>query len=161
LAGLRWCDIDLAVATVRILNQPNADGSLRPTKSRHQRVVDIDADTVKMLKRHRAYSEAIAGECGEMITEECFTFSPEPGNRLPYRVDGLTQRWARLRKSTGINCRLHDLRHAQATALLAQGISPVVGAQRLGQTVEVFLATYGHSDDEQNKRAANAGGLHR
>jgi integrase len=161
LAGLRWGDLVLKTAKVRIVHQPNSDGTLRQTKNGWQRVIGIDADTVGMLERHRAYCGAIAAECEATVTDGCFVFSPEPGNRLPFRVDGLTSRWSRLRKTTGIKCRLHDLRHAQATTLLAQGISPVVGAERLGQTVEVFIATYGHSDSAQNERAAIAGGLRR
>jgi hypothetical protein len=36
-----------------------------------------------------------------------------------------------------------------------------VVAERLGMSVEVLHATYGHSDLEQNRRAATAGALRR
>ncbi len=159
LGGLRWHDIDLKNATVRIVHQADADGTLRPTKTRHQRMFEIDAGTVQMLKRHRSYCEAIAAACDSAITDGCFVFSAEPGNIIPYRVDGITQRFERLRTATGVLCRFHDLRHAAATTLLSAGVSPVVAAERLGMSVEVLLATYGHSDTAQNKRAALAGAL--
>jgi integrase len=161
LGGLRWCDIDLKNGTVRFKNQPpkTPEAKLRPTKTKLQRTIPIDADTVTMLKAHLAHCENIARACSATITDECFVFSPTAGNRQPYRLDGLTYRFAKLAKATGIKNRLHDVRHAQATTLLAQGISPVVVAERLGMTVEVLLSTYGHSDAEQEQRAAAAGAL--
>jgi len=163
LGGLRWCDIDVENGTVRFKNQApkTPEGKLRPTKTKLQRIIPIDVDTLTMLKTHLAYCEKIADECSATITDECFVFSPKAGNREPYRLDGLTYRFAKLAKTTGIKNRLHDVRHAQATTLLAQGISPVVVAERLGMTVEVLLSTYGHSDVEQEQRAAAAGALRR
>jgi integrase len=161
LGGLRWLDVDLKNATVRIVHQADADGTLRPTKTMHQRNVPIDVQTVDMLKRHRSYCVEIAAECGVDITNDSFVFSAEPGNTLPYRVDGITQRFERLRDATGVPCLFHDLRHAAATTLLSDAISPVVVAERLGMSVEVLLATYGHSDTEQNERAAAASALRR
>ena len=34
-------------------------GTLRPTKTRHQRIIGIDAGTAEMLEHHRSYCEAI------------------------------------------------------------------------------------------------------
>ena len=162
LAGLRWEDIDFVNATVRVVHQPgDADGELRPTKTKKQRYVPIDSDTAQMLHEHREYCDRVAAECGGEITGGCFVFSPIPGNTEPYRLDGISQRWDRLRKATGIKGRLHDQRHAQATKVLADGISPVVVAERLGMSVDVLMATYGHSDKAQERRAASAGALRR
>ena len=161
LGGLRWQDIDVENATVRIAHQAEPDGTLGPTKTRHQRIIRVDPETVQMLKGHRSYCEGIAAKCGTEITDSSFVFSAAPGNILPYRVDGITQRFERLRSATGVPCRFHDLRHAAATTLLSEGVSGVVAAERLGMSVEVLYATYGHSDMEQNKRAATASALRR
>lgn len=161
LAGLRWGDVDFVKGTARFAHQPNGDGTLRTTKNKRQRVVVLDRGTVRVLRRQRALCDQVAKKCAATINDECFVFSSVPGNAEPFRVDGLTWRFRRLAKSTGIKSRLHDLRHAQATSLLNSGISPVVAADRLGQSVEVLLSTYGHTDQVQEKRAAAAGALQR
>ena len=46
----------------------------------------------------------------------------------------------------------HDLRHHHASVLLPAGVSPALGAERLGQDVKTLMSTYAHvirNDDER------------
>lgn len=161
LAGLRWHDIDAAAATVRFQYQVDDVGALKKLKTHRGRTVDVDDETVQRLEEHREYCEEIAADCGGQLTGECFVFSPVPGSTEPFRKDGVTQRFDKLRTRAGVNCRLHDVRHAHATMLLDRGVPPHVVAERLGDTVEVVMSYYAHSDSGQRKKAAAAGALRR
>jgi len=162
LAGLRWCDVDLDNAVVRFEHQPGKDGELRPLKSKKGRSVFIDAETVEMLTVHKAYTEAIAEDCGGTIHDECFVFSNDPGNTAPYNLVGLSKRFMRLARNTGVKSRLHDLRHSAATRLLASGVPPQVVAARLGHSSPtITMAIYAHTDVVQDRRAADLGALTR
>ena len=58
----------------------------------------------------------------------------------------LTHQWVKLIRATGLPVRrLHDLRHAHATHLLASGIHPKVASERLGHSkVGITLDLYSH-----------------
>ena len=157
---MRWCDVDLENTSVRFVHQPDGAGGLGPLKNKLARTVLLDDDSVTMLRAHRDCCEQVAGECGGSLTKECFVFSPTPGNTEPFRTDGLTWRFRKLAAAVGVDARLHDLRHAQATTLLANGISPAAVAARLGHSSPaITLSIYAHSDTEQERRAAQAGRL--
>jgi integrase len=162
LAGLRWLDVDLDKGIVRFEHQPENDGTLVPLKNKRGRTVHIDDDTVVMLKEHQQLCEEVARKCDAKLTSKCFVFSPLPGNTDPYRKDGLTWRFRKLAETTGINNRLHDLRHAQATTLLANGVPAQVVAARLGHaSATITMAVYAHSDAVQERAAAELGALRR
>ncbi len=134
LAGLRWCDVDLVNASVRFVHQPDGARGFGPLKNKLARTVLLYEDTETMLRSHRDHCEQVAAECGDSLKDKSFVFSPTPGNTEAYRPDGLTWRFRQLAAAAGIYARLHDLRHAQATTLLASGISPAAVAARLGHS---------------------------
>ena len=160
LAGLRWCDVDEDGGTVRFQSQPDDDGDLHPLKNKRGRTVYVDDATVTILREHRAHCERIAQTCGGTLTDKCFVGSPIPGGTEPFLPKGLTNRFRTLREATGIECRLHDLRHAKASSLLIQGVSPAVVAERLGHSSPtITLAIYAHSNADAARIAAAKGGL--
>jgi integrase len=58
----------------------------------------------------------------------------------------ISQHWARTIRKTGLaHLRFHDLRHAHATHLLANGVHPKVASERLGHSrVGITLDLYSH-----------------
>jgi integrase len=58
----------------------------------------------------------------------------------------VSQHWARTIRTTGLaHLRFHDLRHAHATHLLANGVHPKVASERLGHSkVGITLDLYSH-----------------
>ena len=52
--------------------------------------------------------------------------------------------------------RLHDLRHTTASLLHSRGVPPVVCANYLGHTTEVYLRTYAHLYREDEDAAATS-----
>ena len=72
--------------------------------------------------------------------------SDAPDGRRPWRPNRLTQAFARLRSPLGLEgVRLHDLRHFQATVLIAAGVDVRTVAGRLGHadpstTLRIYAA---------------------
>jgi integrase len=64
----------------------------------------------------------------------------------PLQPNSLTHEWVRLIGQTSLpRLRLHDLRHAHATHLLAAGINPKIASERLGHSkVGITLDLYSH-----------------
>jgi integrase len=58
----------------------------------------------------------------------------------------ISQHWARTIRTTKLaHLRFHDLRHAHATHLLANGVHPKVASERLGHSkVGITLDLYSH-----------------
>ena len=83
-----------------------------------------------------------------------FVICKEDGT--PYRPDSLTQKWERFTERNNLpHIKLHGLRHTNATALIAAGISPKVVQQRLGHAdVSITLNTYTHVLPSMDKEAA-------
>lgn len=64
----------------------------------------------------------------------------------PLQPNSLTIYWARLIAGTALpRIRFHDLRHAHATHMLANGVHPKVASERLGHSkVGITLDLYSH-----------------
>ena len=83
-------------------------------------------------------------------------------NGEPFHPDSITQRWERfIAKHHLPSIRLHDLRHSNATALIAAGVSPKIVQHRLGHAnVNITLNTYTHvlpsMDDDAAEKLDNA-----
>lgn len=150
LTGLRWEDVDLDAATVRIrrsiVTVPGAAQVERPTKtgSKGHRTVSIDLPTVAALRRHLngQRAQALAGG----LPAPVWVFSGDGGS-TPHRTDHWSRRFLRLRRHCGVpeTVRLHDLRHFVATQLLNDGEAPATVAGMLGHsTVATTLRVYAH-----------------
>lgn len=140
ILGLHWSDIDFDKATLMIVRQQVrtheglAEG---PPKTRAGiRRVDLPARVIDALRQHRA-------RCGQarpehpVITTAAGT--PVPGTTLH-------RWWATLARSLdGQRITFHELRHTQATMLIAGGVDARSVQERLGHSdVSVTLREYAH-----------------
>ena len=138
--ALRWRDVGLdagRLAVRRSVGAVKTKGAGErlvegPTETGRSRVVDLDAGTVAAL---RAYRAAHRGWPWNLARDSALVLSNPDGThrhreRLSRRFAGQV---AQARKALGEErlpvIRLHDLRHAHATQLLADGVPvKVVGA---------------------------------
>jgi integrase len=170
LAALRWNDVDLdhGVLTVRHsltwLRPNTADErpwELTAPKTRQgRRRIDLDADTIEVLRRLRGSQGLWKRQVGSGYAPDGFVFASEHGK--PYRPDSLTQAFARLVARSGIDpISFHGLRHTHATLLLAQGQPVKVVSERLGHaSIQITLNTYAHVMPGQQAEAATAFATH-
>jgi integrase len=129
------------------------------TKTHKPRVIDLDAQTVAVLQRHKR-------ERGEMALQlarpDALIFGDIEGrHRNPERVSRQFARdIARCRKAIGEDAlpviRLHDLRHTHATLLLSAREPVHVVSQRLGHASPVVTMTvYAHVLPGSQREAAD------
>jgi hypothetical protein len=156
LCGLTWADINLETGRMTIRRSVvDLDGKtlLKPTKTNRARNIVIGPTVVEMLRRRKAAQEDRSAAFEVNADPAGFVLSETPDSSLPLRPTLLTGRYSNLCRRTGIKTRFHDLRHANATELLAAGIPATDVAQRLGHvSTKMTLDVYGHASE--NRAAA-------
>jgi integrase len=157
--ALRWGDLN--VANGRLSIRRAADVTIRnmakTTKTGSARVLDMDSETVGILKAYKAKRGAISLD---LARADAYVFgndsgairSPnEVGRRWTFRVE---------RAQVAINglpwVTLKGLRHTHATLLLELGEHPKVVQERLGHsTITTTMNIYSHVTPTMQKAAVN------
>ena len=158
LLNLRWADVDLVAATIRIRGTTAVISGKRvegTTKGGRERVVTLDRGTIKVLAAHRANQSRDRLLAGPDWSAGDYTFTRALG--LPLYPDTVSQLMPKLiarhnkPASDGpplillTPARLHDLRHVHATILLLAGVPVHVVADRLGHAdAAITLRVYAH-----------------
>jgi len=150
ICALRWSDVDLDGATVRIERSvsatKNAGIIVKSTKTGRVRLVSLTDDAVDALRRQLLRAHDVACIGGRRVEAEDLIFTNDDQGRQPWRPDLVSRRWERLRRRAGVGgVRLHDLRHFVATELLSAGIDVRTVANRLGHartstTLDIYWA---------------------
>jgi integrase len=159
LLGLRWEDVDLDAATIQVRHQLGTDGQLAEVKTeRSRRIVDLDPDTVIVLRQHRSDQAARRLAIGAGWLDQDLVFTSVDGRAL--RPDGVTKAFAgAVARSGQPRIRFHDLRHSRASHLARAGAHPVVIQTQLGHSSAMFSQeVYTHVDRERSRSAATAVG---
>lgn len=164
VCGLQWADIDFDRDAVTIRNavvQVGAGLLVKDTKAHQQRTVRLDATTVQILRDRRAVCVMVAGDFEVGIDDGSFVLSDDVDGKSPIPPARLTQAWGRLADSVGVDARMHDLRHLQASLLLDAGESVTTVAARLGhRDTATTLRVYAHLMPGADARAADiVGGM--
>jgi integrase len=160
VSALRWEHVDLSRGSVRIERstaQPRSGLIEKETKSRQQRRIVVDPQTVEMLKVHRDRCERRCADLGCTLGPMTYVFSPAPDGSVPWPPRSLTRRYRYLAQKLNLrSTRLHSLRHYSATELIAAGVDIRTVAGRLGHgsggatTLRIYAAWV----DEAGQRAA-------
>jgi integrase len=106
MCGLQWRDFDLiaGVCVIRRAVKHVADRVVvGDAKNHQQRVLQLDAPTVEVLKRHRQAMEERAAFCRAELVPDAFILSDEPDGANPWRPNRLTQALTRLRRAIGLH----------------------------------------------------------
>jgi integrase len=163
--GLRWQDVDWERGTVTIrqtvviLNsRPTIQAS--PKTKAGRRTVQLDPDTIAILKRHRAAQNEHRLSIGPLWEDHGLVFPNLFGR--PLHPDNLTHTYYGILKASGVpRIRIHDMRHSHASWLLLAGQPVHTVSERLGHarpsiTLDLYAHTMANSQDEA---AAIAGRL--
>jgi integrase len=152
--GLCWADVDLLSGYVHIRGQWNREtGSFGSTKTEAgERDVPIPDALVRIMLEHKPLD----------ATDNDFVFPEKRTGHQPVQYWNVRGRgFQPVRDLAGLpDCvTIHDLRHACASLLIAQGQSPVEVARHLGhKDVTTTLKVYAHlfGRDEAHARARSA-----
>lgn len=145
--GLRWSDVDLdahRLSVRRTLVCSKGKVVEDTPKSHEARTVDLDPQTVALLRRHRTRQHEERLMFGEGYARSDFVFTKEDGTF--HHPDVVSSAFARAVANTDLpRIRLHDLRHTHATILLKEGVPVKVVSERLGHADPAFtMKTYQH-----------------
>lgn len=147
LLGLRWADVSLENERLCVRQQLTSlhDVLTDPKTSRSRRTTDLDPETVRILRRHRANQAEQRLRWGQAYSDHDLVFCREDGS--PMHPDRLTVLFQNLVKRSGSpKIRLHDLRHTNATLALEAGVPAKVISDRLGHaTVAFTMDVYAHA----------------
>jgi integrase len=104
----------------------------------------MSATIVAELRAHRIRQAEELLRLGVRQGGDTFIAAQADGDPLQPR--SLTHEWYRLLAKTSLpRIRFHDLRHAHATHLLANGVHPKVASERLGHSkIGITLDLYSH-----------------
>jgi integrase len=163
LLALKWADVDLDLATVRVRRTLTRGEDGRgyvvgaATKSGKGRHVRLTPRAVEALKRHRARQAKEKLKVGGLYRDQDLVFAGEGGN--PINPSNLRNRsFKPLLERTGLpRITFHDLRHTCASLLFQRNVHPKFVQELLGHaSVAITLDTYSHMLPGMGSEAADA-----
>ena len=147
--GLRWQDVDLDAGLLHVRHalQRNADGKLglgEPKSRTSRRSIALPPPATAALREHRRRQLQERLLAADRWQGYDLVFTSTVGT--PSDGTAITKRFQRLLADAGLpRQRFHDLRHACASLLLAQGIHPRVVMEILGHSqISLTMNTYSH-----------------
>lgn len=151
--SLSWSDIDLDNAVVHITKTLNRELEINSPKSKASyRDIDIDQETVSMLKQYKLRQTKEAWKIGqrESVVFSDFIHEYPSSSKLKRRL--LTHF-----KRAGVpNICFHGFRHTHASLLLNSGIPYKELQYRLGHsTLSMTMDIYSHLSKENAKKAVS------
>ena len=159
ILGLRWSDVDLLAGTIRVRQAlQRVEGVftfVEPKSATSRRLVPLPAIVREALLAHRERRSADgAGRARTSAEFADLVFTTTVGTP----IDGIsvTRRFQRILNAAGLpHQRFHDLRHACASLLLAQGVPARVVMETLGHSqISLTLNTYCHVIPALGREAA-------
>lgn len=170
--GLRWDDVDLERGLLVVRRQVVHIGTDAPcpfcerhhrglsfgvpkTASGEARIVELDGGALGVLMAHQLAQDGERRALGGLYADHGLVFARPvppanarprwlPGDPLPPEV--ATKRFGELVREAGVRpVRLHDLRHGQASLMLAAGVPLATVSKRLGHgSLSITSDTYSH-----------------
>ena len=156
--GLRWDDVDVEAGVLHVRHAlQRIDSKLQlvePKSARSRRTIVLPDIVRDALRAHRVRQAEQRLGVGAEWEETGFVFTTALGR--PLNDSNVTHMFQRHLARAGLpHQRFHDLRHACASLLLAQGVGPRVVMELLGHSqIALTLNTYSHVLPGLQKQAA-------
>lgn len=157
--GLTWSAIDLDARTLEVRQTLTAGGELkRPKTAAGVRRVSLDAATADALKEWRRFQSKQFGKLGAVLCGDSPVICNDAGGFHDLRA--ASRWWHGWRASAGFpGLRFHELRHTQATLLLAAGVDVKTVQTRMGHAnAAITLNWYAHAVPANDAAAADVFG---
>ena len=130
LLGLRWCDVDLPLATISVTQSLQrlygGEFSIREPKSAHsRRLIPLPPSLAFLLRSHKEHEEQRKESLGITVALTDLVFAHLDGS--PLDPSTVSHTFGKVVRKAGVkNVRFHDLRRARASLMLRTGASPKV-----------------------------------
>jgi integrase len=143
ILGLRWYQVDLTNAVITV-------GRKAKTKAGSGRQIPMNPDIQAVLDMHATW---YVDRFKQPIKPEWYVFPgrsgmPAAGQERPLEptrpLTTIKTSWSSLRETSGVLCRLHDLRHTAATKMAEAGVSESTMLALMGHMSRAMLERYSH-----------------
>lgn len=152
--GLEWSDISWSASTITFQRAITAKGRGPLKTAASYRTVDVDGETMALLKRHRKEQLQERLRLREIWRDENLVFTTEDGGAIDPR-NFLRSFYGLARKARVPKIRLHEVRDSHASQLIIAGTHPKVVQERLGHSsMAMTLGLYAHVMPSMGKEAA-------
>lgn len=157
ICALRWRNVDLAnrqMSVVESLEQTKDGLRFKSPKSGKGRTVALSETVAEELRLHRLQRMQDLLKLGQRLTDDDLVLGRPDGSMVT--PIWISQNWPKAVAKTSLpRIRFHDLRHAHATHMLANGVHPKVASERLGHSrIGITLDTYQHVMPGMQEEAA-------
>lgn len=159
LGALTWDDVDFKNKVITINKSTYEKYGKKITKKPKtyagNREISIGDQVVEELKHYRKEYLLNKMKYGAGFKDENKVICKEDGSS--YHLDTLSQKWKKfIAKNNLKSIRFHDLRHSNATTLIANGVDIKTVQARLGHaSIGITMDTYAHCTKKMNENAAN------
>lgn len=154
--GLSWGGVDLHQSCIQVYQQLSTYGEITPPKSKAGiRAVFIDATTAAHLEKWKRRQAVELLKLGIKQNDSTPVCCSDKGGW--FNVQNFQRWWRPWRAERGFEgLKFHELRHTQATQLLANGVDVKTVQNRLGHAdASLTLNWYAHALPENDKKAAD------
>jgi integrase len=158
--ALMWGNLDLEAGTVAVQAALQYSGGsfhfVEPKSARSRRMIALPIVAVAALRRQRVRQAEERLAAGPLWEDWGLVFTTATGR--PLQGSAVTRGFQQLLARTGMRRqRFHDLRHACASLLLAEGVHPRVIMETLGHSgIALTMNTYSHVLPALQREAANS-----
>ena len=156
--ALTWDDVNFETGEIRIDKSVYAYDGKRMVKSPKtasgiRSIIVGEKTLVEFKKAHETYLKTKA-RMGNLFTDSNLVVCQENGK--PYHPDSMTSKWGRFTQKNNLrHIRFHDLRHTNATIMIAAGVDVKTVKDRLGHSdVSTTLNIYITRTKEMDTNAA-------
>ncbi len=160
ILALTWGQVDGARRSVRITRSVTPRNVVKTPKSRAGiRSISIDESTAEHLEKWRAIQADALESIGARQTNDTPVCCSDTGTI--YRIPNFENWWRGWREENGFPGRkFHELRHTQATMLLANRVDVKTVQTRLGHAnASLTLNQYAHAIPEKDRECADVMGF--
>lgn len=153
--GLCWGSVDLSQSCIKVRQSLTAYGELKPPKSKAGvRTLFVDATTAAHLRQWKERQAVELLKIGIRQGDDTPVCCSEKGGLID--LHNFERWWRQFRTRYGFeDLKFHELRHTQATQLLANGVDVKTVQNRLGHSnASLTLNWYAHAIPENDEKAA-------
>ena len=154
--GLAWGAVDLRGASLKVRQSLTQYGEIKTPKTKAGlRTISLDFATARRLARWKGEQSRYLEMLGIEQTDETPVCCSNVGGWCD--LHNFESWWRRFRNESGFEgLKFHELRHTQATQLLANGVDVKTVQTRLGHSnASLTLNWYAHAIPENDRRAAD------
>lgn len=160
LVGLRWSDFDVEAGILtfhRAVVAVPGGWDVKAPKGGRPITLAVDQDTLDVVGTYYAWRQAQLRGLGlHRLSLDSYIFSRDLKGDEPWHPSSASHIWTRIRVRVPAldGVRLHDLRHAHATWMIAAGVDPKTASSRLGHSAMGTLDRYTHRVSEADRAAS-------